>query len=121
MAFISFLAFFFIALQAIICRCDILGLLAALCLLSSITIECTSSLRWWLRILVASIPITLLCILVYWAGWLDMLYLGRISEYRYAGIEAAAIILLHFLALLPEGKSKPNSSASVAPPAVAEQ
>lgn len=120
MWFISFLAFFFIALQAIVCKCDLLGMLAALCLLSSFVMLGAPEMRWWLRILVSAIPVTLLCILVYWAGWLDMLYLGRISEYRYAGIEASAIIILHFLALLPEGKLKQTPSASTAPAVVAE-
>ena len=108
MWFISFLAFFFIALQAILCKCDILGMLAALCLLSSFIMLVAPEMRWWLRIL------------VYWAGWYDMLYLGRISEYRYAAIEASAIIVLHFLALLPEGKLKHNPSASVAPSVATE-
>lgn len=117
---VSFLAFFFIALQAIICKCDLLGMLAALCLLSSFVMVGAPDMRWWLRVLVSAIPVALLCILVYWAGWLDMLYLGRISEYRYAAIEASAIIILHFLALLPEGKLKQNQSASAVPSVVTE-
>ena len=112
MAFVAFFAFFFISLQTLICKCDILGMLAVLCLLSSIFMACAPQMRWWLRILTAAIPVTLLCILVYWAGWLDMLYLGRISEYRYAGIEASAVIVLNFLALLPEGKLQHTKSAS---------
>ena len=121
MAFIAFLAFFFISLQALVCKCDILGMLAALCLISSIFMACAPKMRWWLRILTAAVPVTLLCILVYWAGWLDMLYLGRISEYRYAGIEASAIIVLNFLALLPEGKLQHTPSASTAPSVGAAQ
>lgn len=115
MWFISFLAFFFIALQAIICRCDILGMLSVLCLGSSLLLTFVPEMRWWLRILVSAIPVALLCILVYWAGWLDMLYLGRISEYRYAAIEASGIIILHFLSLLPEGRLQHTPSASPAP------
>lgn len=104
MAMIAFFGFFLCALQAYVCRCTILGMLAVTCLVSSIQLAATSEQNWWVRILTGLIPMTMLCILIYRSFGLDMLYLGRISEYRFAIVEASLIFLLHIISLFPERK-----------------
>lgn len=115
MAFVAFLAFFFISIQALVTRCAILGMLAFLCLISCIYLILVPKLPYWARLLAGAIPVTLLCLIVYHAGWLDMLYLGRIPEYRYAAIESSAMILVNFTSFIPEGKIKKHHSASAKP------
>lgn len=102
MSMIAFLGFFLCTLQAFVCRCTALGMLALICLISSLQFAATVEQSWWIRALTGLIPMTMLGFLICRTGQLDALYLGRISEYRFVIIEASVMFILHLINLFPE-------------------
>ena len=104
MAIITFFGFFLCVMQAVFCRCTILGMLAVICLILSIQIATTENQRWLVRFLTGLIPMIMFGILIYRACYLDMLYLGRISEYRFAIVEASVMVILQIVSLFPDRK-----------------
>lgn len=106
MAAIVFLVFFVSALQAMICRSMILGMLALVCLLSSILLQCVEERPRWVRLLAVTVPIILLSIIIQRAGWYDALYMGKIAQYRVAAINAALLIGGHILFLMPKSSKE---------------
>ena len=104
MDMIAFFSFFFCIMQAVVCRCTILAMLAVICLVLSIQIAVTKNLHWLVRILTGLIPMIMFGILIYRACHLDMLYLGRISEYRFAIVETSIMVILQIVSLFPNRK-----------------
>ncbi len=98
---ISYLLFFVTMIQAATTRCDLVFALAAVCLITFILLALMQKMPRWLKFLCIGLIVGLLAGIVYFAGIFDMLYLGRIAEYRYAAVEAALMLCLSMVSLLP--------------------
>lgn len=104
MELIMALAFCATAIQGIMCRCDLLGILGAVCFLSSLLLAFYPYIARWAKIMGSVFIIVFLALIIYYAGWLDQLYLGNISEYRFVAIEAALALILNAFAFIPVKK-----------------
>ena len=98
---ISYLLCLVTMIQAAATRCDLVFFLALVCLATAILLVLMPKMPGWLKALSIGLIVGLLAGVVYFAGVYDMLYLGRIAEYRYAAVEAALMLCLSMVSLLP--------------------
>ena len=90
------------AIQGVLSKCDLPWLLGIICLANSLLLSFRQELPLWGRLVGSLVISGALGGVIYLAGVLDTLYLGRISEYRYAAAEATLVIGLNAVALLPD-------------------
>lgn len=99
---ISYLLCFITIIQAATTRCDLVFFLALVCLATAILLLLIPQMPQWLKAMSIGLITGMLAGVIYFAGVYDMLYLGRIAEYRYAAVEAALMLCLSMVSLLPD-------------------
>lgn len=108
------------AIQGILSKCDLLWLLGIICLANGLLLSFRQEFPLWVRLVGGLVISGALGVVIYLAGVLDMLYMGRIAEYRYAAAEAMLVIGLNAVALLPDrldcGKKVKHLTTRVNPP-----